>query len=90
MSHHHHHHHHHNPNQPTTNFTETVTVTVTVPALPREEGGWGGDARMCLWSDPQGRLAAQFGLYDSREGVCMEGVVILDGQGVARHVMTTR
>ena len=30
-----------------------------------------------------------FDLYDEEAGQCLEGVVILDGEGVVRHAMTT-
>ena len=31
----------------------------------------------------------QYDLYDEEEGVCLEGVVVIDREGVVRHAMTT-
>jgi len=57
-----------------------------------EDGGFGGKlaGRISgLWSDPSGSLASQFDLYSYCEGHCLEGVVVVDGEGVVRHLVTT-
>jgi len=54
-----------------------------------EEGGLGGSLNFPVWSDLSGQLASMFDLYDEEAGQCLEGVVILDGEGVVRHAMTT-
>ena len=56
---------------------------------PREDGGLGGSLSFPLWSDPSGHLAASFDLFDEEEGQCLQGVVILDGEGLVKHAMTT-
>ena len=55
----------------------------------REDGGLGGCLSFPLWSDPSGQLASRFDLYDEEEGQCLQGVVILDGEGLVKHAMTT-
>ena len=57
--------------------------------IPREDGGLGGSLSFPLWSDPSGQLASRFDLYDEEEGQCLQGVVILDGEGLVKHAMTT-
>ena len=57
--------------------------------MTREDGGLGGSLNFPVWSDPSGQVASMFDLYDEAAGECLEGVVILDDEGVVRHVMTT-
>jgi len=55
----------------------------------KEDGGFGGDLNIPLWSDPSGALAAQFDLFDEEEFQCLNGIVVIDDGGVVRHAMTT-
>jgi len=55
----------------------------------REDGGFSGRFNLALWSDPSGSLASQYDLYDEEAGQCIDGVVIIDDEGVVRHAMTT-
>jgi len=55
----------------------------------REDGGFSGRLNLALWSDPAGSLASQYDLYDEEEGQCLDGVVIIDDEGIVRHAMTT-
>jgi len=56
---------------------------------PREDGGLGGCLNFPLWSDPSGQLASRFDLFEEEEGQCLQGVVILDSEGLVKHAMTT-
>ena len=49
----------------------------------------GGCLSFPLWSDPSGHLASSFDLFDEEEGQCLQGVVILDSEGLVKHAMTT-
>jgi len=55
----------------------------------KNAGGFGGNLKLALWSDPAGSLADQFDLFDEEESLCLDGVVIIDDGGVVRHAMTT-
>ena len=55
----------------------------------REDGGFSGRLNMALWSDPSGSLSSQYDLFDEEEGQCLDGVVIIDDEGIVRHAMTT-
>jgi len=55
----------------------------------KSDGGFGGNLKIALWSDPAGSLSDQFDLYDAEENQCLDGVVIIDEMGVVRHAMTT-
>eukprot|EP00092_Neocalanus_flemingeri_P083675 GFUD01105042.1.p1 GENE.GFUD01105042.1~~GFUD01105042.1.p1 ORF type:complete len:496 (-),score=166.67 GFUD01105042.1:124-1611(-) len=55
----------------------------------REDGGFSGKLNLALWSDPSGSLASQYDLYDEEENQCLDGVVIIDDEGIVRHAMTT-
>ena len=54
-----------------------------------EDGGFSGELSLPLWSDPSGHLASQFDLFDPEECRCLDGVVVIDDEGVVRHTMTT-
>jgi len=49
---------------------------------------WAGRCRIPLWSDPAGKFASKFDMWDT-EGFCRDGVVIIDEAGVIRHAMTS-
>jgi len=55
----------------------------------REDGGFSGRLNLALWSDPSGSLASQYDLFDEEESLCIDGVVIIDDEGIVRHAMTT-
>jgi len=55
----------------------------------RDDGGFSGKFNLALWSDPSGSLASQYDLYDEEAGQCIDGVVIIDDEGLVRHAMTT-
>ena len=44
---------------------------------------------LSIVSDRSGRLARHFGLYDREMGRGLDGVVVVDDEGIIRHVMTT-
>ena len=54
-----------------------------------EDGGFSGHLSIPLWSDPSGQLATQFDLFDADECQCLDGVVVIDDEGIVRHAMTT-
>ena len=54
-----------------------------------EDGGFSGHLSIPLWSDPSGQLATQFDLFDAEECQCLDGVVVIDDEGIVRHAMTT-
>jgi len=68
---------------------DTARVHSSWIKAPSEDGGFAGDLNFPLWSDPSGQIASMFDLYDEEEGQCLDGVVILDSEGVVRHAMTT-
>lgn len=58
----------------------------------RCDGGFGGELAgkiSGVWSDPAGDLSSQYDLYDEEENECLDGVVIIDEDGLVRHAMTT-
>jgi len=58
----------------------------------RCDGGFGGELAgkvSGVWSDPAGNLSSHYDLYDEEENECLDGVVIIDEDGVVRHAMTT-
>ena len=69
--------------------TDSVSSHKTWVEASREEDGWGGWLGLHLWSDPSGALATQYDLFDEEEGVCQEGVVVVDREGKVRHAMST-
>ena len=69
--------------------TDSVSSHGSWVKASREDDGWGGWLGMHLWSDPSGALATQYDLFDEEEGVCQEGVVIIDREGRVRHAMST-
>ena len=42
-----------------------------------------------MWSDPAGALASQYDLFDEEEAQCLDGVVVIDDEGIVRHAMST-
>jgi len=57
-----------------------------------DDGGFGGKLSgriSSFWSDTCGSLASQFDLYDFSCGKVVEGVVLVDGEGLVRHVAST-
>ena len=69
--------------------TDSVNSHKTWVEASREEDGWAGWLGLHLWSDPSGALATQYDLFDEEEGVCQEGVVVVDREGKVRHAMST-
>ena len=69
--------------------TDSVSSHKTWVEASREEDGWGGWLGLHLWSDPSGALATQYDLFDEEEGVCQEGVIVVDREGKVRHAMST-
>ena len=69
--------------------TDSVSSHRSWVKASRDEDGWGGWLGIHLWSDPAGALASQYDLFDEEEGVCQEGVVIIDREGKVRHAMST-
>ena len=69
--------------------TDSVSSHESWVKTRREEDGWGGWIGMHLWSDLSGALATQYDLFDEEEGVCQEGVVVIDREGRVRHAMST-
>ena len=69
--------------------TDSPQVHASWARAGREDGGLGGSLNFPVWSDPSGQLASMFDLYDEEAGESLEGIVILDGEGVVRHAMTT-
>ena len=69
--------------------TDSVNSHRSWVKASRDEDGWGGWLGIHLWSDPAGALASQYDLFDEEEGVCQEGVVIIDREGKVRHAMST-
>ena len=69
--------------------TDSVNSHKTWVEASREEDGWAGWLGLHLWSDPSGQLATQYDLFDEEEGVCQEGVVVVDREGKVRHAMST-
>jgi len=55
----------------------------------KSKGGLGGSLGIPLWSDPTGKLANSFDLYEKEEKHCLDGFVIIDEAGITRQVMTT-
>jgi len=56
------------------------------------DGGFGGGLAgkvSGIWSDPAGELSSKYDLYDEEENECLDGVVIIDEDGLVRHAMTT-
>jgi len=69
--------------------TDSVSSHESWVKAGREEDGWGGWSGLHLWSDQSGALATQYDLFDEEEGVCQEGVVLIDREGRVRHAMST-
>jgi len=55
----------------------------------KEDGGFSGRLNFALWSDPAGTLASQYDLFDEEEAQCLDGVVVIDDEGIVRHAMST-
>ena len=53
------------------------------------DGGFSGQLNIPLWSDVSGSLAAQFDLFDEENNQILDGIVVIDDEGVVRHAMTT-
>jgi len=51
--------------------------------------GFAGQCKISLWSDPEGKFASKFDMWDTAGGFCREGVVIIDEGGLVRHAMTS-
>jgi len=69
--------------------TDSAKCHSTWIRTDRDNDGFGGKLGMSLWSDPIGLLPSQWGLYDEEEGICREGVVLIDTQGEVRQILTT-
>jgi len=55
----------------------------------KSSDGFAGQCKISLWSDPEGKFASRFDMWDTAGGFCREGVVIIDESGLVRHAMTS-